>query len=143
MIWTASRICASAAEYFRPCHCSTMIRLDSPMPSATRPGARWPSVAALMPSSVGVRVCTGPRAEMRITGRQYTRRPPMRLVPELALTPEGWRRDVALAVTDGRIAHVGVAQPRQPGDVMLPGRALLPGTVNAHCHTFQSLLRGL
>ena len=67
----------------------------------------------------------------------------MRLVPELALTPEGWRRDVALAVTDGRIAHVGVAQPRQPGDVMLPGRALLPGTVNAHCHTFQSLLRGL
>ena len=63
MIWTASRICVSAAEYFRPCHCSTMIRLDSPMPSATRPGARWPSVAALMPSSVGVRVCTGTTAE--------------------------------------------------------------------------------
>src|SRR5437867_12834911 len=67
----------------------------------------------------------------------------MRLVPELALTPEGWRRDVALAVTDGRIAHVGVAQPRRPGDVALAGKALLPGTVNAHCHTFQSLLRGL
>jgi 5-methylthioadenosine/S-adenosylhomocysteine deaminase len=67
----------------------------------------------------------------------------MRLVPELALTPEGWRRDVAIAVTDGRIAHVGAAQPQQPGDVMLPGRALLPGTVNVHCHTFQSLLRGL
>jgi 5-methylthioadenosine/S-adenosylhomocysteine deaminase len=27
--------------------------------------------------------------------------------------------------------------------VALPGRALLPGTVNSHCHTFQSLLRGL
>jgi len=67
----------------------------------------------------------------------------MRLVPELALTPEGWRRDVAIAVTDGRIAHVGAAHPGQPGDVTLPGRALLPGTVDAHCHTFQSLLRGL
>ena len=31
----------------------------------------------------------------------------------------------------------------QAGDVALPGRALLPGTVNSHCHTFQSLLRGL
>src|SRR5207244_4156568 len=30
-----------------------------------------------------------------------------------------------------------------PSDVMLTGKALLPGTVNAHCHTFQSLLRGL
>jgi 5-methylthioadenosine/S-adenosylhomocysteine deaminase len=67
----------------------------------------------------------------------------MRLVPELALTPEGWRRDVAIAVTDGRIAHVGAAQPRQAGDVTLRGRALLPGTINTHCHTFQSLLRGL
>src|SRR5207247_10985631 len=27
--------------------------------------------------------------------------------------------------------------------VRLPGKALLPGTVNTHCHTFQSLLRGL
>ena len=67
----------------------------------------------------------------------------MRLVPELALTPDGWRRDVAIAVTDGRIAHVGAATPAAAGDVALPGRALLPGTVNAHCHTFQSLLRGL
>ena len=28
-----------------------------------RPGARWPSAAALMPSSVGVRVCTGTTAD--------------------------------------------------------------------------------
>jgi len=67
----------------------------------------------------------------------------MRLVPALALTPNGWRRDVAVAVTDGRIARVGAAGAPQPGDVALPGRALLPGTVNAHGHTFQSLLRGL
>ena len=67
----------------------------------------------------------------------------MRLVPALALTPDGWRRDVAVAVTDGRIARVGAAGAPQPGDVALPGRALLPGTVNAHGHTFQSLLRGL
>src|SRR3989440_6161263 len=75
--------------------------------------------------------------------RQYTRRPPMRLVPELVLTPDGWRRDTAITVTDGRIAQVGAAGAARAGDVALPGRALLPGTVNAHCHTFQSLLRGL
>src|SRR2546421_1840543 len=75
--------------------------------------------------------------------RQYTRRPPMRLVPEVVLPPDGWRRDTAITVTDGRIAQVGVAGGARGGDVALPGRALLPGTVNAHCHTFQSLLRGL
>jgi cytosine/adenosine deaminase-related metal-dependent hydrolase len=35
------------------------------------------------------------------------------------------------------------ADPPRRGDVAMPGRALLPGTVNSHCHTFQSLLRGL
>src|SRR5207249_4966564 len=78
-----------------------------------------------------------------VTARQYTRRPPMRLLPEVVLTPDGWRRDVAIVVADGRIAHVGAAGPPRAGDVALTGRALLPGTVNAHCHTFQSLLRGL
>jgi len=67
----------------------------------------------------------------------------MRLVPELVLTPQGWRRDAAIAVMDGRIVDVGATGPPRPGDVALPGRALLPGTINAHCHTFQSLLRGL
>src|SRR2546426_4040210 len=78
-----------------------------------------------------------------VTARQYTRWPPMRLLPEVVLTPDGWRRDVAIVVTDGRIADVGAAGPPRAGDVALTGRALLPGTVNAHCHTFQSLLRGL
>src|SRR5499426_4584181 len=67
----------------------------------------------------------------------------MRLLPDLVLTPEGWQRDRAVAITDGRIAGVQPAGAPQRGDVALPGRALLPGTVNAHCHTFQSLLRGL
>jgi 5-methylthioadenosine/S-adenosylhomocysteine deaminase len=67
----------------------------------------------------------------------------VRLLPELVLTPEGWAADRAVAITDGRIAAVQAAGALQPGDVALPGRALLPGTVNSHCHTFQSLLRGL
>jgi len=67
----------------------------------------------------------------------------MRLLPELLLTPTGWESDRAVAITDGRIAAVEpVGAPRRT-DVALPGRALLPGTVNSHCHTFQSLLRGL
>jgi len=66
-----------------------------------------------------------------------------RLVPDLVLTPAGWQAGRAVAVADGRIAAVEVAGTPRPGDLALPGRALLPGTVNAHCHTFQSLLRGL
>ena len=69
--------------------------------------------------------------------------PAVRLLPEVVLTPDGWRRDVAVAVTDGRIAALTEAGSSQPGDVALPGRALLPGTVNTHAHAFQSLLRGL
>jgi 5-methylthioadenosine/S-adenosylhomocysteine deaminase len=67
----------------------------------------------------------------------------MRLVPELVLTASGWEAGRAVLVTDGRIAGVQAAAGPQSADVALPGRALLPGTVNAHCHTFQSLLRGL
>ena len=67
----------------------------------------------------------------------------MRLLPELVLTPQGWLAGRAIAVTDGRIAAVQPAGAPLRGDVALPGRALLPGTVNSHCHTFQSLLRGL
>jgi 5-methylthioadenosine/S-adenosylhomocysteine deaminase len=67
----------------------------------------------------------------------------MRLLPELVLTPQGWQADRAVAITDGRIAAVQAAGTPLRGDVALPGRALLPGAVNSHCHTFQSLLRGL
>ena len=67
----------------------------------------------------------------------------MRLLPDLALTPGGWVADRAIAITDGRIAFIGPVGAVEPGDVRLRDKALLPGTVNAHCHTFQSLLRGL
>ena len=67
----------------------------------------------------------------------------MRLRPELVLTPEGWARDQAVAITDGRVAFVGPAGAADPTDVSLAGKALVPGTINAHSHTFQSLLRGL
>src|SRR5206468_11103554 len=49
----------------------------------------------------------------------------------------------AVDVEGGRITAVEPAGRLGQGDLTLAGRALLPGTVNAHCHTFQSLLRGL
>jgi cytosine/adenosine deaminase-related metal-dependent hydrolase len=58
--------------------------------------------------------------------------PAVRLVAELALTPDGWRRDVAVTVAGGRVATVDAAGAPRPGDVVLRGRALLPGTVNTH-----------
>jgi 5-methylthioadenosine/S-adenosylhomocysteine deaminase len=67
----------------------------------------------------------------------------MRLVPDLVLGADGWQAGHAVEVAGGRIAAVGPAGPPRPDDVRLARRALVPGTVNAHCHTFQSLLRGL
>jgi 5-methylthioadenosine/S-adenosylhomocysteine deaminase len=67
----------------------------------------------------------------------------MRLLPDLVLTPSGWEAGRAIAITDGRIAGLQSPAPAQADDIRLAGKALLPGTVNAHCHTFQSLLRGL
>ena len=67
----------------------------------------------------------------------------MRLLPDLVLTPEGWQAGRAVAITDGRVAAIQAPGQARRGDVSLAGRALLPGTVNSHCHTFQSLLRGL
>ena len=67
----------------------------------------------------------------------------MRLLPELVLTPHGWEAERAVVITNGRIEAVTAAGPAAESDVRLPGRALLPGGVNTHNHTFQSLLRGL
>jgi 5-methylthioadenosine/S-adenosylhomocysteine deaminase len=73
----------------------------------------------------------------------------MRLCPDLVLVDGRLEAGLAVTVEDGRVADLGPFPPPW-GDaafatdlVRLPGRALLPGTVNAHCHTFQSLLRGL
>ncbi len=73
----------------------------------------------------------------------------MRLVPDLVHADGRFQPGLAVSVADGRITDVAPFPPAWgdaafAGDVVrLPGRALLPGTVNAHCHTFQSLLRGL
>ncbi|MGH7275718.1 MAG: amidohydrolase family protein [Candidatus Rokuibacteriota bacterium] len=67
----------------------------------------------------------------------------MRLIPELVLTESGWRSGQAVTVEGGRIAAIEPVDRLWPGDLAFAGKALLPGTVNAHCHTFQSLLRGL
>jgi 5-methylthioadenosine/S-adenosylhomocysteine deaminase len=68
----------------------------------------------------------------------------VRLVADLVLVDgTGWRADQAVLVTDGRIAGVQAVGAAQSGDVRLPGKALIPGGVNTHNHTFQSLLRGL
>lgn len=64
-------------------------------------------------------------------------------MPDLVLTPAGWRTGTAVTLARGRIGVLEPAGPARPGDEVLTGKALLPGTVNAHCHTFQSLLRGL
>jgi 5-methylthioadenosine/S-adenosylhomocysteine deaminase len=72
----------------------------------------------------------------------------MRLAPDLTLVDGRFESARAVEIVDGRITAI-VPFPPPWGDaafaddlVRLPGRALLPGTVNAHCHTFQSLLRG-
>ena len=68
-----------------------------------------------------------------------------RLSPDLVLLDGRFESGRAIAVADGRIADVGAVPPGGAAAEVerLPRRALLPGTVNAHCHTFQSLLRGL
>jgi 5-methylthioadenosine/S-adenosylhomocysteine deaminase len=67
----------------------------------------------------------------------------MRLRPDLVLTADGWQSGRAVVLAEGRIAAVEAAGAPRRDDVALPDHALLPGTVNSHCHTFQSLLRGL
>jgi 5-methylthioadenosine/S-adenosylhomocysteine deaminase len=70
----------------------------------------------------------------------------MRLQPDMVLSGGCWRGDQVITVNDGRITDVAPVSPGDgtAGDIArLRGKALLPGTVNAHCHSFQSLLRGL
>ncbi len=62
-------------------------------------------------------------------------------LPDLLYAEGGFRRGAALVVgDDGRIASIG-----EPGNwpvERLPGKALLPGLVDAHSHAFQRVLRG-
>jgi len=66
----------------------------------------------------------------------------MRLLPDLVYAGGRFQSGLAVDVADGRIAAVTPASDAV-GAVRLSGKLLLPGTVNTHCHTFQSLLRGL
>jgi 5-methylthioadenosine/S-adenosylhomocysteine deaminase len=68
----------------------------------------------------------------------------MRLQADVVFTGGHPVSDRVITISGGRIAAVAPADAGDGTDlVRLPGKALLPGTVNAHCHTFQSLLRGL
>ena len=66
----------------------------------------------------------------------------MRLLPDLVCAGGRVQSGLAVEMVDGRIARVTPSGDSAEG-LRLPGKLLLPGTVNAHCHTFQSLLRGL
>jgi 5-methylthioadenosine/S-adenosylhomocysteine deaminase len=72
--------------------------------------------------------------------------PAMRLAADQVLVDGRFEHDLAVSLTEGRIGEIAPLGPDgagAPDVVRLTGKALLPGTVNAHCHTFQSLLRGL
>ena len=69
-----------------------------------------------------------------------------RLLPDVVVAEGRTLPGRVITITDGRITRVAPVSQADPaaGDLTrLPGKALLPGTVNAHCHSFQSLLRGL
>ncbi len=58
-----------------------------------------------------------------------------------ALTPEGWRRDVRVAIDDGTIRSVLPKATIEPGDER---HAIgLPGMANLHSHAFQRGMAGL
>ena len=60
---------------------------------------------------------------------------------KLALLPEGWRRDVRIAVEDGRISAVLAGAAPLAGDVR--AQALLPALSNLHSHAFQRAMAGM
>ncbi|HEX9559575.1 MAG TPA: formimidoylglutamate deiminase, partial [Reyranella sp.] len=59
---------------------------------------------------------------------------------ELALTPDGWRRDVVVRIDRGTIARV-----EEPGDGAAErvSGVVLPGLPNLHSHAFQRAMAGL
>lgn len=58
------------------------------------------------------------------------------LAPEVLLTPDGVKRDWAIQVDGSRITGVGPLSDF-PGATALPGRAIIPGFVDAHTHVGQ------
>ncbi len=60
---------------------------------------------------------------------------------EQALLPDGWARDVRIAVTAGLISGVEAGVARAPTDEA--GGVALPGMPNVHSHAFQRAMAGL
>jgi len=68
----------------------------------------------------------------------------MNLFTELALTPEGWAKNVRVTVDQlGRISAVESGVEANPDDQYLPNRILLPALSNLHSHSFQRAMSGL
>ncbi len=67
------------------------------------------------------------------------------LVADQTLVEGRFVPSVAVSVADGFITSVGPVGELAPGTPVerLEGRLLVPGTLNAHNHSFQSLLRGV
>ncbi len=67
--------------------------------------------------------------------------------PELLYTDGKFEKGRAVVIEDGNIVKVGnpaeLKREFSPEEEKWTGTAMLPGTVNAHNHCFQSLLRGL
>ncbi|MEE8410346.1 MAG: formimidoylglutamate deiminase [Myxococcota bacterium] len=67
----------------------------------------------------------------------------MLLTAERVLFGAEARASVGIRIgEDGRVAEIGTLSEMGTADETLDGRVLLPGTVNAHSHAFQRLLRG-
>ena len=66
--------------------------------------------------------------------------------PELVYTGDGFRANQAVTVSDaGQILGIGPASAQTPPGteiLRLPGRAMLPGMIDVHSHSFQRTIRG-
>src|SRR5258708_36629182 len=69
---------------------------------------------------------------------------PRVLVADQTLVEGRFRPEIAVQVDGGLITAVGPASALAPDAPVerLVGRPLVPGTLNAHNHSFQSMLRG-
>src|ERR1044072_5223880 len=59
---------------------------------------------------------------------------------ELALTPDGWRRDIVVRIDHGVI--LGIEEPGR-GEAQRVSGVVLPGLPNLHSHAFQRAMAGL
>jgi len=67
--------------------------------------------------------------------------PPRAYLPDLLFAGGEVREGAALSVADGAVVAVGAPAPRFER-IRLAGKAILPGLVSAHSHSFQRAIRG-